>query len=182
VLRDAQATDGTLELVNSDDPSHTQGIDLFARYRMNALRFTATYAYLDAMRPEIGQIVGVDFEFDTTMHRQLPLNPRHAVSFEVAHERDNDRLVGLEARFVGRQTLTDTLYSASRMYFTLDARLEKHVGPAILFARANNLTGVRQAHYFPVLLRASGSAGQWTRDVWAPLDGTVLNAGVRLLY
>jgi iron complex outermembrane receptor protein len=56
-----------LELVNADEPSRTQGIDLQARYRMHPLRFTAAYSYVDAMRPQIGEIVGVDFSFDTTM-------------------------------------------------------------------------------------------------------------------
>ena len=85
-------------------------------------------------------------------------------------------------RFTGPQTLSDTLASVSRAYVTIDARLERPLGPAILFVRGKNLTDVRQAHYAPVLLRASGPAGQWTGDVWAPLDGRALNAGLRMMY
>ena len=171
-----------LQLVNGDEPSRTQGIDVSARYRMRPLRFTASYSYIDATRPEIGQLFGIDFEFDTTMRRVVPLNPRHSLSLDVTHERENDRLVGLEARFVGTQRLSDTLYTASRPYVTLDARLEKHVRGAILFVHGKNLTGVRQSQFFPVVLDASGAAGQWTRDVWAPLDGFIMNAGLRLKY
>jgi len=116
------------------------------------------------------------------MRRVVPLNPRHSLSLDVAHERENDRLVGLEARFVGTQRLSDTLYTASRPYVTLDARLEKHVRGAILFVHGKNLTGVRQSQFFPAVLDASGAAGQWTRDVWAPLDGFIMNAGLRLKY
>jgi len=171
-----------LQLVNADEPSRTQGIDVSARYRMRPLRFTATYSYIDATRPEIGQLFGEDFEVDTTMRRPVLLNPRHAGSVELAHERENDRVIGVAAHFVGREELRDTLYSGSRPYVTLDARVEKHVGPAILFAFAKNLTGVKQSQFFPVLLNASGAAGQWTRDAWGPLDGFVLNAGLRLKY
>jgi hypothetical protein len=45
-----------------------------------------------------------------------------------------------------------------------------------------NLTGVHQTQFLPVLLNASGPSGQWTGDVWAPLGGRVINAGLRLKY
>jgi hypothetical protein len=181
-LRTVPGSEEQLELVNADEPSPTQGVDLSMRYRVRRLRFTAAYSYINATRPEIGEIIGVDFEFDTTMRRPVPLNPQHAITLDVAHERENDRVIGLEARFIGHQALSDTLYTASRAYVAIDARFEKHVGPAILFARANNLTGIRQSHFFPLVRAASGPAGQWTRDVWAPLDGPVMNAGLRLMY
>jgi iron complex outermembrane receptor protein len=149
---------------------------------MLPLRFTATYSYIDATRPEIGQLFGEDFEVDTTMRRPVLLNPRHAGSLELAHERENDRVIGVAARFVGRQELHDTLYTGSRPYVTLDARLEKHVGSSILFVFAKNVTNVKQSQFFPVLLTASGAAGQWTRDAWGPLEGFVLSAGLRLRY
>jgi outer membrane receptor for ferrienterochelin and colicins len=171
-----------LQFVNADEPTRIMGVDASARYRLRPLRFTATYSYLDGNRPEIGQLFGEDFEVDTMMRRPVLLNPRHSGTVELAHERENDRVIGVAAHFVGRMELRDTLYSGSRPYVTLDARLEKHMGPAILFAFAKNITGVKQSQFFPVLLTASGPAGQWTRDAWGPLDGFVFNAGVRVKY
>jgi iron complex outermembrane receptor protein len=182
VLRTTPGGGEELELVNADEASRTQGVDLVARYRMRPLRFTATYSYIDATRPEIGEIIGEDFQFDTTMRRVVPFNPRHALNLDVAHERENDRLIGFEVHFTGRQALTDTLVTVSQAYVTIDARFEKHLGRAILFVRGKNLTGVDQAQFMPLLRRASGPAGQWTNDVWAPLDGRVVNAGLRLKY
>jgi iron complex outermembrane receptor protein len=181
VVRTAPGSE-EFELVNADEPLRAQGIDFSARYRMRPLWITASYCYIDAMRPEIAEIDGIDFSYDTTLRRAVPLNPRHAVSLDAAYERENDRIIGLEAHFIGRQMLADTAMRVSQPYVTLDARFEKHIGPAILFMRGKNLTGVRQSQYMPVLRRASGSAGQWTNDVWAPLDGPVLNAGLRLKY
>jgi hypothetical protein len=112
----------------------------------------------------------------------VPLNPRHAVSVEAANERENDRLMALSFHFVGRQTLSDTLFTATHSYVTVDARFEKHVGRAVLFVGGTNLTGVHQTQFLPVLLNASGPSGQWTGDVWAPLGGRVINAGLRLKY
>ena len=171
-----------LAFVNADESTRLMGADVSARYRLRPLRFTATYSYMDGNRPEIGQLFGEDFEVDTTMRRPMLLNPRHSGTLELAHEREDDRVIGVLARFVGREELRDTLYSGSRPYVTLDARLEKHIGPTILFVIAKNVTGVKQSQFFPVLLTASGAAGQWTRDAWGPLDGFAMNVGLRLRY
>ena len=171
-----------VELVNADEPMRTYGADLYARYRAHPLRFTATYSFVHTDRPEIAEIIGEDFEVDTTLRRPTPLTPQHSVNVEAAYERENDRTVAVELHFTGAQTLADTSYSVSRPYVTIDARLEKHIGPAILFVRGKNLTGVRQSQFVSVVRSASGPMGQWTRDVFAPLDGFVLNAGLRVKY
>ena len=93
-----------------------------------------------------------------------------------------EQLVGLQLRFTGRQTLADSSLTPSRAYATIDARVEKRVRRAILFARGSNLLNVRQSQYAPVLRSVSGAARQFADDVWAPLDGFVLNAGVRVAY
>jgi hypothetical protein len=112
----------------------------------------------------------------------VPLNPQHAVGFDVAHEKENDRIVGVGIHVVGRQALTDTLYTLSRTYVTMDARLEKHVRRAIVFVSGRNLTMTKQGDMIPVLLPSSSAAGTWTRDPWGPLDGLVVSAGLRMRY
>jgi outer membrane cobalamin receptor len=171
-----------LEIMNANENARFQGADASARWRANALRVTAAYAYVDATRPIIGTISGVDFEFDTSMARPAPYTPRHSGRLEAALERVDDRLVGLELRFTGRQAVADSAVASSRAYATLDARVEKHVRRAIVFARGSNLLNVRQSQFTPVLRRASGAAGQFADNVWAPLDGFVVNAGVRVTY
>ena len=170
------------QLVNGDEPTRTQGVDLSARYRMRPFRFTASYSYLDATRPEIAGLFGIDFEVDTTLRRAVPFNPRHAADLDWAYERENDRLIGLAVHFVGRQVLADSSFGVGGSYVTLDARFEKHVRRAIVFASVKDLTGVHQLQLGPVLRNASGAAGQWADNAWAPLDGRVLNVGVRVTY
>jgi hypothetical protein len=98
------------------------------------------------------------------------------------YERENDRVLGLEVRFVGRQVLADSSFGVGDPYVTVDARLEKHVRRAIVFVTAKDLTGVHQLQFGPVLRTSSGAAGQWADNAWAPLDGRVINAGVRVKY
>ena len=56
------------------------------------------------------------------------------------------------------------------------------IGDVHVFLNAENLTDVRQTHYDPLLLAAQAADGRWTTDVWAPLEGRVFNAGVRLEF
>jgi iron complex outermembrane receptor protein len=170
------------ELRNADEPSRTLGIDLHARYRMEPFRFTANYSYIDATRPEIGAIIGADFVDDTTMMRTAPFNPRHAVNLDWAYEREHDRIIGFEVHFTGSQVLADSSLGVGGPYVTIDARFEKHIRRVIVFANAKNLTGVHQLQYGPVLRPSSGAAGQWADNAWAPLDGRVINAGLRVTY
>lgn len=171
-----------LQLQNADEPMRTQGVDVSARYRVERLRFTAAYAYMDAARPQIGEIFGEDFSFDTTMTRALPLNPSHSARFDAAYERPNDKLIGVGLTFTGPQTLSDTLATTTSSYVTLEARFEKHVRSVIFFAHGQNLTNTHQRQFLPVLLSASSPAGQWSGDAWAPLGGPAVNVGLRLRY
>jgi len=177
------ATSATeFQIENADQPLRTQGVDLYARYSGRPLRFGVRYSYVDATRPEIGEIIGEDFEFDTTMVRAASYTPRHSADFDMAYERENERTIGFDVHFTGKQTLADSSLKASSPYVTLDARVEQHVRRAILFVRAKNLTGVHQARYAPVVRSEPGPAGAWTDNVWAPLEGRVINAGLWVMY
>jgi iron complex outermembrane receptor protein len=44
------------------------------------------------------------------------------------------------------------------------------------------VSDVRQTRFDPLVLPARAADGRWTTDVWAPLEGRVFNAGVRLEF
>jgi iron complex outermembrane receptor protein len=60
--------------------------------------------------------------------------------------------------------------------------VEQRVGPFGFFFNAENFTDVRQTRWNPLLRPARGADGRWTVDAWAPLEGRVLNGGVRLRF
>ena len=125
---------------------------------------------------------GEDFEVDTTLIRAVPFNPRHAVNFDWAYEREHDKVLGVAVHFVGSQTLADSASGKGTPYVTLDARFEKHIRRAVVFVYGKDLTGVHQLQFSPVLRPSSGFAGQWADNAWAPLEGRVINAGLRVTY
>jgi outer membrane receptor for ferrienterochelin and colicins len=96
--------------------------------------------------------------------------------------RFNDRgRVGLEVEYTGPQSLEDDPYRRSSRGFTeLNALSEIQFGHIHLFVNALNLTDVRQTHWEPLIRPRPGPGGNPITDVWAPLDGRTVNAGLRV--
>ena len=59
---------------------------------------------------------------------------------------------------------------------------ERRFGPVRLFINGENLTDTRQTRYDSLLRPQRHVDGRWTVDAWAPLDGRVINGGVRLSF
>ena len=132
---------------------------------------TALYSYTRSTEwsPELAQRV------ETT------LTPRHAAGLDVAFEEDEiGTRVGLEIFYTGRQRLDDDPYrAASAPYTTCGLLAEQNIGSATLFVNAEDLTNVRQTRFDPLLLPGQDATGRWTTPQWAPLEGRMLNVGIR---
>jgi iron complex outermembrane receptor protein len=51
-----------------------------------------------------------------------------------------------------------------------------------VFLNLENLLGVRQTRWDPLLLPAASPLGLPVTDAWAPLEGFTLNAGIRIRW
>ena len=60
--------------------------------------------------------------------------------------------------------------------------IERRFGRVRLFINAENLAGVRQTRWDPLVRPSQAVDGRWTVDAWAPLDGRVINGGIRLIF
>jgi outer membrane receptor for ferrienterochelin and colicins len=60
--------------------------------------------------------------------------------------------------------------------------VERRIGPAGLFLNAENLTDARQTRWDRLVRPSRAADGRWTVDAWAPLDGRVINGGVRFRF
>lgn len=60
-----------------------------------------------------------------------------------------------------------------------ERRVSEHVR---LFINLENLTNTRQTRWGTILRPSRAPDGRWTVDGWAPLEGRVLNGGVRLIF
>ena len=167
-----QGTNG-IQLLNIAGMTRTRGAELQLRYRWRHLSVTGSYVYVAASEPDSSGIG----------RRTLPYTPKHTGGIDAMWE-DSDRgRIGLELHYVGRQHLDDNPYRAKgRPHFKLGALGELIVGKVRFFVNAENILNVRQTKYDPLLLTQRAPDGRWTVDAWAPLDGFVLNGGVRLRF
>lgn len=85
--------------------------------------------------------------------------------------------------YTGTQRLADNPYRAESVPYSVVGLLaSRRLGRALLFINGENLTDVRQTRWDPLLLPSRGIDGRWTVDAWAPLDGRVINGGVRFTF
>src|SRR5687768_9269894 len=170
-VRDAFTSVPRVELVNLGLDTRTAGGELLARWRVDPFRLTLTYTHVQATEadPETGQ------------RRVSPLTPRHQAGLVASYESEGRMRAGMEFYYTGPQRLDDDPYrERSKPFLYIGVLVERAFGSAKLFVNAENLLDVRQTDWDPLVRPTMGRGGRWTNDVWAPLDGFVMNAGVRL--
>ena len=174
VVNENSPTPGILTLTNAPVPTRTGGANLFAVYNLEPFAVTALYSYTRS----------TEWAPDKARRLETPLTPHHAAGLDVAFEEDEmGTRAGLEIFYTGRQRLDDDPYRTSTLpYTTVGLLIEQRVGSATIFVNGENLTGVRQTRFDPLLLQSQDPTGRWTTPQWAPLEGRMLNAGVRVRF
>jgi outer membrane receptor for ferrienterochelin and colicins len=166
-----------LRVVNALTPTRTWGTELFARWTRDPFLLTATYAYTRATEAD------PDAAPELRSLRPVSLTPTHVVSFDAIIEDEEVGQVALELSYVGRQALEEDPYrTVSRPYVIVGFLAMKRVGSgATVFLNGENLLNVRLSDYQPLVRPSPGPGGRWTVGAWAPLEGRVVNLGLRLV-
>ena len=160
----------TYVMRNLDHPTTNIGLELLGTLRQPPFALTASYTYVRS-RERVGGVTS-----------DVAQTPRHGAGL-VAMVENEDGRIGFELYYTGRQRLEANPYRATGEPYTLAGLLiERRVGPLRLFVNLENLTGVRQQAWDPVLRPDRAADGRWTVDAWAPLDGRVINGGVRVQF
>jgi iron complex outermembrane receptor protein len=163
----------SVRLVSADGLTRTRGVELLVRQRWDAFSVTGSYVHVHATEPNpSGQ-----------GRRSVERTPRNTAGVVAIWEKEGKGRLGFEAYYTGRQRLEDNPYrERSRPYVELGILGEVVLGRARLFLNAENILGIRQTKYNPLLRPTRAPDGSWTVDVWAPTEGFVLNGGVRLRF
>jgi iron complex outermembrane receptor protein len=160
-----------MRIVNAEEPTRTIGSELIARFHHEDLDLIATHMF----------VWGTEIDPDTRLRRETPLNPRHTAGIDGLWSIKERVRLGIEFFYTGRQQLDDSPYRReSEPYLLWGAVAEWRVGRARIFANVENLSDVRQTNYDPLVRPFRGPEGLWTVDAWGPLEGRILNGGVRL--
>lgn len=161
----------TFTLANAAEATAISGAELVGTLRRSPVSVTATYTYVFSRE-------GTGARRDDT-----PLTPRHSAGVTGMWEQEGKGKVGVEAYFTGRQRLENNPYRReSAGYILFGGLIERQFNRVRLYVNAENLGNVRQTNVDPLLRPARAVDGRWTVDAWAPLDGRVINAGLRLHF
>ena len=167
---DVERTDQYL-LRHLPSPTTNTGIEAIAIWRGEDLSLVANYAFVHS-REDTGE-----------GRAAVPLTPRHTVGVDGAWELGDVWRLGVEWYFTGPQRLeADPYREESVPYSVFGVLASRRWGRALLFINGENLTSVKQTDWDPLLRPSRGVDGRWTVDAWAPLDGRVINGGVRIRF
>jgi iron complex outermembrane receptor protein len=158
------------EIANASGPVRTQGSELIARYQIEGMDLIATHMFVWA----------TEANPDATGRREVPLNPRHTAGVDWLWSITERVRLGVEFFYTGRQHIDESPYrTRSEPYLLWGAVAEWRVGSARLFANVENLSDIRQTTHDPLVRPSPGPLGVWTVDAWGPLEGRILNGGIR---
>ena len=159
-------------IYNLSGPTHNRGAEILATLRKSPFTATASYTYVRST------------EHEPSGRAAVPLTPRHSLGLVSMWEREGATRVGFECYYTGTQRLEYNPYrNRSAAYVIVGAMAEHKIAAHVkLFLNLENLSNVRQTRWDPLLLPSRASDGRWTVDAWAPLDGRVINGGVRLAF
>jgi iron complex outermembrane receptor protein len=158
-------------LSNQTQPTTNRGLEVLGTLEREPLEIAATYTYVRSRESERG------------LRLDVPLTPRHSLAAVAIVELEGRGRVGIEGYYTGRQRLEENPYrSVAPGYVIMGALAELRFGRLRLFVNAENLTDKRQSRWDPLLLPQRAADGRWTVDEWAPLEGRVINGGVRVEF
>ena len=156
-------------LRNLSDPTLNIGLELLGTFRKEPFSVTGTYTYVHARETVDG------------LERDVAQTPRHSAGVVGMWEVEDSGRIGVEWYYTGSQALEENPYrTVSEPYMIVGVLAEKQFGRIRLFVNGENLSGVRQTKWDPLLRPTRAVDGRWAVDAWAPLDGRTINGGIRL--
>ena len=155
--------DGSYSVSNTSGGATTMGIDNYVRVSRKPIDFylgyTFTYPRKNSDKAE----------------PYLTLTPLNRAAAVLTSDIGKHFKVGLEGSLIGPQYLDDG--SKTKTYFLLAASVQYNVGRVTLVVNGENLLDVRQTRFGPVVYPPYDTHPQFAQ-IWAPVDGRVINFSV----
>lgn len=152
------------KMINIDGHTDTMGWETNLKIGWRDFHYYFGYTYTHTKTEEFGQ------------HYENILTPRHRLNNVLMYEVENKWKVGLEAYYYSPQWLSDGARGQS--YWLCGFMVEKSWQHFSVFVNFENFTDSRQTR-FDTIYTGSRTSPEW-RDIYAPLDGFVANAGIKI--
>ena len=154
------------QFLNANGNIDTKGMETNLRFTYSDFKLFVGYTYAD-----------VNTNFNNTKNR-FPLTAKHRLNNVLMYEKDEKLKIGLEAYYFSPQKLSDAAIGKS--YWTYGLMGEKMWEHFSIFINFENFTDTRQTKFDTIF---TGSVANPTfRDIYAPVDGFVVNGGIKLRF
>ena len=151
------------QFVNSMGYIHTKGTETNIKIAYDDLKLFLGYTYTDAQLHENG----------TTT--ESPLTPKHRINSVLMYEIEDKWKVGLEAYYFSPQKMNNG--TTGKDYWTCGFMAEKIWEKFSLYINFENFLDTRQTRFESIY---TGTISNPTfKDIYAPLDGFVINGGIK---
>ncbi|HMB89946.1 MAG TPA: TonB-dependent receptor [Rhodothermales bacterium] len=163
VAEEGSADANMLRFESVEGAIQTRALETNAKLSLSNFKLFLGYVYLNA-RADYGDV-----------DRSLPLTPEHKTYTVLVYEKHGTGRIGLEAYFTGPQTLADG--TRTEGYWITGVMAERRFGPARLFLNFENFLDTKQSNYAPLVLGPRSNPR--FAEIWAPMDGFIINGGVK---
>jgi outer membrane receptor for ferrienterochelin and colicins len=162
VMTDVPA--GNFEFINATGHIDTRGIETNLKFTYNDFKLFIGYTYAD-----------VNTHFNNN-RSWLPLTARHRLNNVLMYEVEAKWKVGLEAYYFSPQKLNDN--AIGRSFWTAGFMIERMWKKLSIYINFENFTDTRQTKFGSIY---SGTiVNPVFKDIYAPVDGFVVNGGVKV--
>lgn len=161
-----QGLTGTYSYQNADGSLRSQGLETNLKLTYNDFKLFLNYALIDT---ELG--------YDN-INNQKPLTAKHNIGAVLVYEEHEKWRIGLESYYTGRQFRSD--YSETNDYWLVGFMALRKFEKISLYVNFENFTDTRQSRFENINL--SNSPSPDLLEVWAPMDGFILNGGIILEF
>ncbi|MES2328265.1 MAG: TonB-dependent receptor [Bacteroidota bacterium] len=152
------------QFVNAPGHIDTKGTETNLRFVYDDFKLFIGYTYAD-----------VNTHFNN-LRSWLPLTARHRLNNVLMYEQERKLKIGFEAYFFSPQKLNDG--NMGRSYWTFGLMGEKTWKHFSIFINFENFTDTRQTKFDTIY---TGTINNPTfRDIYAPVDGFVVNGGIKI--
>ena len=155
---------GSLTFVNSNGAFETKGIESLIKASAGNFHLYFGYTYVNATRTQDGK---------TTV---LPLTPEHSIHGDLMYIIDGKWRCGIDAEYESEQVLRSG--RKVRALFKAGFLAERMFDHLSVYINLENWTDTRQTKYESLFMAPETNPG--STEVWAPLDGFIFNAGVKV--
>jgi outer membrane receptor for ferrienterochelin and colicins len=159
-------TGASYEFINAAGYIDTKGMETNLRFTYHDLKFFVGYTLADVN------------SYFKKIKNWFPLTARHRLNNVLMYEKEGKLKIGTEAYFFSPQKLNDR--SIGRSYWTFGLMGEKIWKHFSIFVNLENLTDTRQTKFGTIYI--GSISNPIFRDIYAPIDGFVVNGGVKIRF